>query len=91
MAGDHPRNTLNMRRSPRCGARTRHGAPCRAPAVGGKQRCRMHGGAAGSGAPLGNRNARKHGLYTREAIAERQMLREFLREAEETLERFEKI
>ncbi len=48
--------------APRCGARTRSGAPCRSPAVGGKARCRMHGGGRGSGAPRGNRNAWKHGL-----------------------------
>jgi hypothetical protein len=30
--------------APRCGARTRAGCPCRAPAIRGKQRCRMHGG-----------------------------------------------
>lgn len=48
--------------APRCGARTRAGTPCRSPAVGGKTRCRMHGGASGSGAPRGNRNAWKHGL-----------------------------
>jgi uncharacterized protein YjcR len=28
----------------------------------------MHGGAPGSGAPRGNKNALKHGVYTREAI-----------------------
>ncbi len=28
----------------RCGAKTRAGAPCKAPAVPGKKRCRMHGG-----------------------------------------------
>ncbi len=28
----------------RCGARTRGGCPCRAPAIHGKLRCRMHGG-----------------------------------------------
>jgi hypothetical protein len=89
MAGDHRRNTLEMRRSPRCGAKTRHGAPCRAPAVVGKKRCRMHGGAAGSGAPSNNQNALKHGLYTRQAIAERAAIQALLREAEETLELFE--
>ena len=47
--------------APRCGARTRAGAPCRSPAVHGRARCRMHGGARGSGAPHGNRNAWKHG------------------------------
>jgi hypothetical protein len=90
MVGDHLRNTISMRQSLRCGAKTRHGSPCRAPAVAGKKRCRMHGGAAGSGAPVGNRNALKLGLYTREAIAERKALRELLREAKETLERFER-
>jgi hypothetical protein len=30
--------------APRCGARTRGGCPCRAPAIHGKLRCRMHGG-----------------------------------------------
>ena len=47
--------------APRCGARTRSGAPCRSPAVNGNRRCRMHGG-RGSGAPRGNRNAWKTGL-----------------------------
>lgn len=35
---------------PRCGARTRTGGACEAPAVRGGSRCRMHGGrASGSG------------------------------------------
>lgn len=50
----------------RCGAKSRKGTPCRNPPVLGKKRCRMHGGANGSGAPLGNRNAVKSGLYTKE-------------------------
>jgi len=54
MSGDHPRNTGPMLASPRCGARTRSGKPCRSPAVRGRRRCRMHGGAPGSGAPRGN-------------------------------------
>ena len=45
---------LPLRQAPRCGARTR--TPCRAPAVNGKKRCRMHGGANGSDAPRGERN-----------------------------------
>ena len=60
----HPRNTAAMHASPRCGAKTRSGEPCRSPAANGKRRCRMHGGAKGSGAPQGNQNALKHGLYT---------------------------
>ena len=69
-AGRHPRNTGPMTLSPRCGARTRGGGACRAPAVSGRARCRMHGGAVGSGAPRGNQNALKSGLHTAEARAE---------------------
>ena len=72
------RRTGAMLASPRCGAKTRSGGTCRSPAVHGKQRCRMHGGADGSGAPRGNRNARKHGLFTREAIAERRQIQALL-------------
>lgn len=50
----------------------------------------MHGGAAGSGAPLANKNAFKNGLYAREAIAERRAIRALLRQAMETLELFAK-
>ena len=84
-AGDHPRNTGPMIGSPRCGARTRAGTACLAPAVAGKRRCRMHGGAKGSGAPQGNRNALKHGLHSREAIAERRAVRQLIREAQQLL------
>ena len=86
--GDHPRNTTAMALSQRCGAKTRAGCFCRAPAVSGKRRCRMHGGAAGSGAPKGNRNALKHGLYTREMLKEREELMQLMREARATLEEF---
>ena len=75
------RNTGPMLSSPRCGAKTRSGKPCRSPAVQGKRRCRMHGGAAGSGAPRGNTNAQKHGFYTKEAFAERRRLRELFRDS----------
>jgi len=50
----------------------------------------MHGGAAGSGAPLGNKNAFKTGLYTREAIAQRRAIRALLHRAKEALKQFEK-
>jgi len=81
MTGDHPRNTGPMLSSPRCGAKTRSGKPCMSPAVHGKKRCRMHGGAPGSGAPRGNQNALKHGLYTREAIEQRRQLRTLMRQS----------
>ena len=43
LAGKH-RGNPDLGLSPRCGARTRGGCPCRAPAIHGKLRCRMHGG-----------------------------------------------
>ena len=75
-----------MLASPRCGAKTRSGGACRSPAVSDRKRCRMHGGAAGSGAPGANQNARKHGLFTRDAIAERRQIQELLGEARKLLE-----
>ncbi|MGJ0510040.1 MAG: HGGxSTG domain-containing protein [Methylocystis sp.] len=89
MAGNHPRNTEPMLASPRCGAKTRSGQPCRAPVVAGKTRCRMHGGAAGSGAPKGNKNALKSGLFTREAISLRKELRQLIRQARKLAEQIE--
>ena len=76
-----------MRHSPRCGAKTRKGTPCQAPAVAGKARCRMHGGAAGSGAPEGNQNALKHGLHTAEAKEMRRLVRELGRTTREIIEK----
>jgi len=49
----------------------------------------MHGGASGSGAPKGNQNALKHGLYTREAIQERKELRALLRDSRQLIARIE--
>jgi hypothetical protein len=49
--------------------------------LGGRKRCRMHGGAPGSGAPRANRNARKHGLFTVGALAERRQIQVLLGEA----------
>jgi hypothetical protein len=80
------RNTGPMLNSLRCGARTRSGVACQAPAVQGKRRCRMHGGAAGSGAPAENRNALKHGLTTREAIEQRKAVNTLLRRSRKMLE-----
>jgi hypothetical protein len=40
----------------------------------------MHGGAVGSGAPRGNKNALKSGLYTAEALAELQRAKAGMRE-----------
>ncbi len=43
-------------------------------------RCRIHGGLS-PGAPQGNRNALKHGLFTAEAIEHRRMLRTLMKES----------
>jgi hypothetical protein len=40
MLGHHP----PKRERPRCGARTRAGGTCKAPALPEKERCRLHGG-----------------------------------------------
>jgi hypothetical protein len=87
MTGDHPRNTGPMLASPRCGAKTRIlGGSCRSPAVRGKKRCRMHGGAPGSGAPKENQNALKHGLFTKQAIEERKQVQALLGQARKLLQ-----
>ena len=52
----------------------------------GKRRCRMHGGAPGSGAPRGNQNARQHGLFTKDAIAERKQIQALLGDARKLLQ-----
>jgi len=83
---NHARNTGPMLASPRCRAKTRSGGSCRSPAVRGKRRCRMHGAAPGSGAPKENQNARRHGLFTGEAIAERKRIQALLGEARKLLQ-----
>ena len=76
---------LDMRQALRCHARSkRSGKQCRSPAVRGTRVCRMHG--AGGGAPKGNRNAWKHGLYTAEAIETRRMIAGLMRQARELVE-----
>jgi glucans biosynthesis protein len=49
----------------------------------------MHGGAPGSGAPRGNKNALKHGRYTREAIEERRQVQALLRQVRMVLQSVE--
>lgn len=62
-----------------CGAKTRAGTPCRAPAEKGSNRCRFHG--ARAGAPKGEANgAYKHGGETEEARQLRADARHLLKE-----------
>lgn len=70
----------------RCGAKTRKGTLCKAPAIHGKNRCRMHGGAIGNGAPLGNKNALRHGYYTKMAMEEKRNQKLYLRELRKFIE-----
>jgi hypothetical protein len=74
----HAKQIMPYHLSPRCGAKTRSGMPCKSPAVKGKKRCRMHGGAKGSGAPKGNKNAFVHGIYSNEFREAKKHLSGFL-------------
>jgi uncharacterized protein YjcR len=69
--------------APRCGARNKsnHGEPCKCPAMRGKKRCRVHGGAKGSGAPKGNTNALRHGAYTFDVKLFKHMTREMIQQS----------
>ncbi len=64
--------------SPRCGAKTRKGTPCKSPAMK-NGRCRMHGGKS-TGPPIGNQNALKYGYYTKKAIADRRYVRQLIKD-----------
>lgn len=68
-----------------CGAQTRSGTPCKSHPTSGKRRCRMHGGATGTGAPKGNANALKHGLYTASMKQKRKEVRALLKLAKQTI------
>jgi hypothetical protein len=47
-------------------------------------RCRMHGSPS-PGAPKGNKNGFKHGLYTAEAIVRRRKIAQLIRSARELI------
>lgn len=84
----------NPMNAPRCGARTRHGSSCRAPAMA-NGRCRMHGGkSTGPRTPEGLERSRKanwkHGLYSAESVAARRYMSQLLRDSREMIEHVEK-
>src|SRR5438067_1118760 len=71
-AGNTSQQPAQFQKARQCGARTKSGRPCRSPATN-KGRCRLHGGAKGSGGPAAERNGQyRHGERTKNAIAERQ-------------------
>ena len=72
--------------APRCGAKTRKGTPCRAPAMA-NGRCRMHGGkSTGPRTPEGLERSRranwKHGYYSAKSIALRRYISRLLLESQ---------
>ena len=81
---DHQRNTAPMLAARRCGARTRAGSPCRAPAVAGCTRCRLHG--ATGGAPFGNSNRVTHGAFRAKAIQQRRREKQIMRSARKLID-----
>lgn len=86
LRNNNPRGNPNT--APRCGAKTRKGTLCLAPAMKGKQRCRMHGGkSTGARTEEGKKRVKKanfkHGHYTAEAEETRRVLRRVLREGRE--------
>ena len=86
----NPQGNGNPMNAPRCGAKTRKGTPCKAPAMS-NGRCRMHGGkSTGPRTPEGLERSKKanwkHGYYSAESIAERKVIRQLLRESRETIE-----
>jgi hypothetical protein len=78
--------TYSFSRAPRCGARTRAGNACLSPAVHDKKRCRMHGGARGSGAPMGSQNALKHGFNSKSEIEHRFLIKTLIKECSEFMD-----
>lgn len=76
--------------APRCGARTKgnNGKPCRCPVIRGKARCRVHGGARGSGAPQYNQNALKHGETTSEIKELKREIRKMIQANKKFLNNF---
>jgi hypothetical protein len=77
-----------LRQARRCLAKTRRGTLCQSPATS-HGRCRMHGGAPGTGAPKGKRNGSwKHGRYSQDHIELRRAMRALLREARAMLSKW---
>jgi hypothetical protein len=69
-ATERTQQPAQFQKARQCGARTKSGQPCRSPATK-RGRCRLHGGASGSGGPSGKRNGQyRHGERTKAAIVE---------------------
>lgn len=78
-------------RAPRCGAKTRKGTPCKAPAMA-NGRCRLHGGkSTGPRTPEGLERSKRanwrHGYYSAEAVEERRYIRKLLNESKDLVDK----
>jgi len=79
----------NPNNAPRCNAKAKStGKQCRAPAVRGKSKCRLHGGrSTGAKTPEGLRRCQranwKHGRYSAESKQLYRLAKRFLRENKE--------
>ncbi len=72
---------------PRCKAMSKQtGECCKQPAMA-NGKCHWHGGKS-SGAPVGNNNALKDGMYTAEAIEQRKFLSTLMRSCKDVLKQF---
>jgi len=86
----------NLRAAPRCGAKTRQGLACRAAALRGKRRCRLHGGrSTGPITPHGVERCRfaawKHGDYSAEARLARAEVRGLVRVSMELISQIDHL
>lgn len=76
-------------KAPRCGAKNRHGLPCRCPSMP-NGRCRLHGGlSTGAKTAKGIERIRqaitKHGRYSEKAKRERKEFRDLLQQCRKML------
>ena len=84
---------MNPEEISRCGAQTRAGHPCGRYAMK-NGRCRLHGGlSTGPRTPEGLERSRKanwkHGLYSKEAKAERMLLKMLLMASRDSIEKLQ--
>jgi hypothetical protein len=83
----------NPAHAPRCGAKTRQGTPCRAPAMA-NGRCRMHGGKStgprtAAGLARSRKACYKHGGYSAEAKERWKAMKTLQAECEALLEQMD--
>ncbi len=84
---DKPHAIAHLASVARCGAKTRRGTPCLAPAMK-NGRCRLHGGkSTGPRTPEGLARCGnwKHGLYSKQAKESRRLIKQLCKESHEVV------